>query len=64
MGEARHGRYSPVVLTSLLIDMGLRKVPLLGTWLSREYPEGPISFIEREQIPPQILTTRFGSYFT
>jgi len=53
-----------VVLTSLLIDMGLRKVPLLGTWLSREYPEGAISFIEREHIPPQILATRFGSYFT
>ena len=53
-----------VVLTSLLIDMGARKVPLLGTWLSREYPEGAISFIEREQIPPQILATRFGSYFT
>jgi hypothetical protein len=53
-----------VVLTSLLIDMGLRKVPLLGTWQSREYPEGAISFIEREHIPPQILATRFGSYFT
>ena len=53
-----------VVLTSLLIDMGARKVPLLGTWLSREYPEGAISFIERERIPPQILATRFGSYFT
>jgi len=53
-----------VVLTSLLIDMGARKVPLLGTWLSREYPEGAISFIEREHIPPQILATRFGSYFT
>jgi hypothetical protein len=44
--------------------MGSRKVPLLGTWLSREYPEGAISVIEREQIPPQILATRFGSYFT
>ena len=53
-----------VALTSLLIDMGARKVPLLGTWLSREYPEGAISFIERERIPPQILATRFGSYFT
>jgi hypothetical protein len=52
------------VVTSLLIDMGTRKVPLLGTWLSREYPEGAISFIEREHIPPQILATRFGSYFT
>src|SRR5215472_5932832 len=52
-----------VVLTGLLIDMGSRKVPLLGTWLSREYPEGAISFIERERIPPQILATRFGSYF-
>jgi len=53
-----------IVLTGLLVDMGARKVPLLGTWLSREYPEGAISFIEREHIPPQILATRFGSYFT
>ena len=44
--------------------MGARKFPLLGGWLSREYPEGAISFIEREHIPAQILATRFGSYFT
>ena len=53
-----------IVLTSLMIDMGARKFPLLGGWLSREYPEGAISFIEREHIPAQILATRFGSYFT
>ena len=53
-----------IVLTSLMIDMGARKFPLLGGWLSREYPEGAISFIEREHIPEQILATRFGSYFT
>ena len=53
-----------VVLTSLLVDMGMRKVPLVGTWLSREYPKRAISFIEREHIPPQILATRFGTYFT
>jgi hypothetical protein len=53
-----------IVLTSLLIDMSSRKLLLLGSWLSREYPEGAISFIEREHIPAQILATRFGSYFT
>jgi hypothetical protein len=53
-----------IVLTSLLIDMGLRKLPLPGSWLSREYPEGAISFIDKEHIPAQILGTRFGSYFT
>jgi hypothetical protein len=51
-------------LTGLLIDMSQRKLPLLGSWLTREYPEGAISFIEKEHIPAQILATRYGSYFT
>jgi hypothetical protein len=53
-----------IVLASLLIDMGPQKLPLRGSGLSREYPEGAIAFIEREHIPAQILATRFGSYFT
>jgi len=51
-------------LTGLLTDMSQRKLPLLGSWLSHEYPEGAISFIEKEHIPARILATRFGSYFT
>jgi hypothetical protein len=53
-----------ITLTGLLIDMSARKLPLSGSWLSRDYPEGAIAFIEREHIPAQILATRFGSYFT
>jgi hypothetical protein len=53
-----------VLLVVLLIDMTPRKLPMRGTWLTREYPEGAIAFIEREHIPAQILATRFGAYFT
>ncbi len=53
-----------LLLVGLLIDMSPRKLPLHGSWLAREYPEGAIAFIEREHIPAQILATRFGSYFT
>jgi hypothetical protein len=53
-----------IVLALLLIDIGPRKLALRGNWLSREYPESAIAFIDREHIPAQILATRFGSYFT
>jgi hypothetical protein len=53
-----------IALAGLMIDMSSRKLPLLASWLSREYPEGAIAFIEREHIPAQILATRFGAYFT
>jgi hypothetical protein len=53
-----------VVLAVLLTDIGPRKLALRGNWLSREYPEGAIAFIEKEHIPAQIMATRFGSYFT
>jgi hypothetical protein len=52
------------LLIVLLVDMVPRKLPLRGSWVTREYPEGGIAFIEREHIPPQILATRFGAYFT
>lgn len=53
-----------VLLIGLLIDMSSRKLPLHGAWVTPEYPEGAIAFIDREHIPAQILATRFGSYFT
>jgi hypothetical protein len=53
-----------IVLAVLLVDIGPRKLALHGSWLAREYPEGAVAFIEKEHIPPQILATRFGSYFT
>jgi hypothetical protein len=53
-----------IALAILLTDIGPRKLALRGNWLSREYPEGAIAFIENEHIPAQILATRFGSYFT
>ena len=52
------------LLALLLIDIGPRKLALRGNWLSRDYPEGAVAFIDREHIPAQILATRFGSYFT
>lgn len=53
-----------VLLLVLLVDMVPRKLPVRGSWVTREYPEGAIAFIEREHIPAQILATRFGAYFT
>jgi hypothetical protein len=53
-----------IMLLLLLVDMLPRKLPVRGTWVTREYPEGAIAFIEREHIPAQILATRFGAYFT
>ena len=53
-----------MLLVVLLVDMVPRKLALRGSWVTREYPEGAIAFIEREHIPAQILATRFGAYFT
>ncbi len=53
-----------MLLLVLLVDMVPRKLPVRGSWVTREYPEGAIAFIEKEHIPPQVLATRFGAYFT